>query len=108
MARYTKLARSSETHRQELIQSGEVGAVRHLHLQHHDRYDYDENAVTECFQPVFPMTLYPAFDSRLSTVRGLKKTPQDESKFSIKLDSHNFHPIIIRGNDKSRPTGASL
>ena len=42
----------AQEHREQRLQRGQIGAVRHLQFQHHDGDDDGEHAVAEGFQPV--------------------------------------------------------
>ena len=49
-------------HRQERADRREVSAMRHLHLEHHDRDDDGKHAITEAFEPVLghPIWTFPS------------------------------------------------
>ena len=42
---------AGQENRQQRAERGQVGAVRHLHFQHHDGDDDGEHAVAEGFEP---------------------------------------------------------
>src|SRR5882757_7903462 len=51
-AEVNKAENVGQEHRQDWSKRCEIGTVRHLHFQHHNRDDDGDNAVAECLKPV--------------------------------------------------------
>ena len=46
----------AEEHRQDWPERVQAVAMRHLHLQHHDRDDYSKHSIAECLKSVLGHT----------------------------------------------------